>query len=428
LTTDYRLTSVDPLAGTGSTSQTFDDNGNLLDDGVYTYTYDGANRLTVVSNQSSVVSYRYNGLGDRLQQTVNGQTTTFTMDLASDLTQVLDDGTNAYLYGNGRIAQVNAANTEYFLGDALGSVRQMTDANSVVSLAQNYNPYGVITQTSGTASTSYGFTGEQQSDGMVYLRSRFYGPSISRFLTRDTWDGDENMPMSYNKWAYVYGNPVNKTDPSGNEPIFNGYAEGWSTMASLLVFILDIRGEEIVYDFATLERASFSYHGVGYLDGSEETKGKGLCANLSAGWSLSTYVTGISGFINSPDHNIQKDYAGDSSSLYLTGDLPIFGVAGFTNSGVLSSTAWVNTWVPNLAVQSISYNVGVNAGDFLDAVPAEVGIYHSVYVMTSRVKKYNDKEAMIEDINSGDNSPFVGGLAPWHVLRAVRQLVLFLSQ
>jgi hypothetical protein len=42
-----------------------------------------------------------------------------------------------------------------------------------------------------------------------------YSPSIGRFLTRDTWQGDYNRPMSLNKWNYVEGNPVNRTDPSG---------------------------------------------------------------------------------------------------------------------------------------------------------------------------------------------------------------------
>ncbi len=54
-------------------------------------------------------------------------TTNYTLDLAAGLTQVVDDGTNTYLYGNGRIAQVDST-TEYFLGDALGSVRQLADS------------------------------------------------------------------------------------------------------------------------------------------------------------------------------------------------------------------------------------------------------------------------------------------------------------
>ena len=41
------------------------------------------------------------------------------MDLNIDLIQALSDGTNTYLYGLERIAQVNAE-AEYFLGDALG--------------------------------------------------------------------------------------------------------------------------------------------------------------------------------------------------------------------------------------------------------------------------------------------------------------------
>jgi len=193
---------------------------------VNTYTYDGANRLTTVHGQpalngseGSVVSYRYNGLGDRLQQTVNGQTTTFTMDLASGLTQVLDDGANTYLYGNGRIAQVNGSSAQYFLADALGSVRQMTNASGVVVMAKAYDPYGVNTQTlafSGVQ-TRYGYTGEQSdSTGMVYLRSRYYAPGMGRFISRDTWGGDDQQPMSYNYWNYTDGNPINRMDPFGS--------------------------------------------------------------------------------------------------------------------------------------------------------------------------------------------------------------------
>jgi YD repeat-containing protein len=80
----------------------------LLNDGVNTYTYDSANRLISFTNATTTVTYRYNGLNDRLQETVNGITTTFTMDLNTGLTQALSDGTNHYIYGLGRIAQVNS--------------------------------------------------------------------------------------------------------------------------------------------------------------------------------------------------------------------------------------------------------------------------------------------------------------------------------
>ncbi|HSO14133.1 MAG TPA: RHS repeat-associated core domain-containing protein, partial [Anaerolineales bacterium] len=150
--------------------------------------------------------------------------------LSAGLTQALSDGTNTCVYGVGRIAQVNTG-TEYFpstgsgqrLSDALGSVRQLTDASGAITYTRAYDSYGVVTHAYGTSQTSYGYTGEFTSNEMVYLRARHYAPSMGRFLTRDTWEGDVNLPMSFTMWNYVQSNPVNYTDPSGHS--WCGYEE-----------------------------------------------------------------------------------------------------------------------------------------------------------------------------------------------------------
>lgn len=108
---------------------------------------------------------------------------------------------------------------DYFLTDALGSVRQLTDAQGQVTLANAYEPYGVLAQSAGSAQTSYGFTGEfTDPSGLVYLRARYYAPQEGRFTSKDTWGGNTHSPLSFNRWAYVYGNPINYTDPSGHDP------------------------------------------------------------------------------------------------------------------------------------------------------------------------------------------------------------------
>jgi RHS repeat-associated protein len=191
---------------------TYDDNGNLLSDGVNTYVYDSANRLTTVNGPSSS-TYTYNGLGDRLSQDgVN-----YTLDLNSDLTQVLSDGTTSYTYGLGRISQQQSGNTsEYFFGDALGSVRQLVNNAGEVTLANSYDPYGNVVQSSGNGRSTYGYTGETaDANGLIYLRARYYNPMDGRFVSRDTWDGDEYQPITYNKWTYANANPVMYVDPSG---------------------------------------------------------------------------------------------------------------------------------------------------------------------------------------------------------------------
>ena len=131
------------------------------------------------------------------------------------LTQVLADSTNTYLYGNGRISQ-HTTQTEYFLGDALGSVRQLADTAGAVTLTQSYSPYGETISSVGSGNSTYQFTGEaRDANGLTYLRARYYNSGDGRFISRDTWNGDYNRPLSLNRWNYVEGNPVNLVDPSG---------------------------------------------------------------------------------------------------------------------------------------------------------------------------------------------------------------------
>jgi hypothetical protein len=82
---------------------------------------ENGNCLIALTQGSDLYGFEYNGLGDRLSQTVNGVTTNYTLDLNSGLTQVLSDGHYDYLYGVTRIAQVTPYLTEYYLTDALGS-------------------------------------------------------------------------------------------------------------------------------------------------------------------------------------------------------------------------------------------------------------------------------------------------------------------
>jgi len=206
-----RMTALDGVA------YSYDANGNLLSDGTNSYAYDSANRLTDFNGTTSY-AYRCNGKSigqfgcesDRVSQTVDGVTTNYVLDQAAPLTQVLSDGTNTYIYGNDRIAQSNGATPEYFLTDGSGSVRQLANNTGEVTLTQNYSPYGEVLNSSGSASTLYAFTGEMEDpSGLLYLRARYYAPADGRFISKDTWAGDYNRPLSLNKWNYTEGDPIN---------------------------------------------------------------------------------------------------------------------------------------------------------------------------------------------------------------------------
>jgi RHS repeat-associated protein len=164
-------------------------------------------------------------LGNRVAQAVSGgDETRYVLDQAAGLVQVLSDGSDTYLYGNERLAQQGSGGKEYFLTDALGSVRQLVDEYKAITLTRSYQPFGEVLTSTGTGSSVYGYTGEMTDSyiKLIYLRSRYYSSDAGRFISKDTWQGDYNLPMSNNKWLFVYDNSINLTDPSGQKPIWWG--------------------------------------------------------------------------------------------------------------------------------------------------------------------------------------------------------------
>ena len=81
-TVSFTTNGMNEYTAVGSTSRTFDDNGNLTDDGTYEFTYDLHNHLIKVelSGTSTVVAeYAYDavGRGRRIGKTVGSDTTRF---------------------------------------------------------------------------------------------------------------------------------------------------------------------------------------------------------------------------------------------------------------------------------------------------------------------------------------------------------------
>ena len=136
------------------------------------------------------------------------------------LSQVLvasDGVTTTYnLFGLDLIHQDDGATTRTLLADGLGSARTEM-AGGAVATVTTYEPFGNPLAQTGTSGTVYGFTGEQHdaATGLVYLRARYYAPSLRVFLSRDPYPGSSGRPATQNGYSYVSNNSVNKTDPSG---------------------------------------------------------------------------------------------------------------------------------------------------------------------------------------------------------------------
>jgi len=102
---------------------------------------------------------------------------------------VFTDGETTYLYGVARLAQENDGNAEYYLGDALGSVRQLTERSGAVTYAASYTPYGEVLSSAGEGESVYGYTGTYCPYGIsVLVRSNlraysFFGSTAFKIYT-----------------------------------------------------------------------------------------------------------------------------------------------------------------------------------------------------------------------------------------------------
>jgi RHS repeat-associated protein len=96
--------------------------------------------------------------------------------------------TNAYLHNGGALATIDGSDDAlYLLGDALGSVRGVTDEAGDLDGTADYAVYGEVRASSGV-STLFRFTGEQHDSetGFTYLRARYANPALGRFVSADT--------------------------------------------------------------------------------------------------------------------------------------------------------------------------------------------------------------------------------------------------
>ncbi len=224
VTTDNRLDTYN-----GNTV-IYDADGNMthgpLNGTMQSYTYDSRNRLTA----AGTTTYTYDAENNRIGVTENSDTTGYVINPNAPLSQVLmktdpDDTVTYYVYGLGLIGEETDGVYLSYHFDLRGSTVALTDMDGSVTDSFQYGIYGEMQRKTGSTATPFLFNGKygiiSDSNGLYYMRARYYSPEIMRFTRQDDLIGNITDPLSLNRHAFVKGTPVLGIDPSGHKDIIS---------------------------------------------------------------------------------------------------------------------------------------------------------------------------------------------------------------
>ena len=164
--------------------------------------------------------------GNRIAKTDTSGTTTYTIDPHGDaLPRVLvrekpDGSLTRYVYGIGLLYEVDESDVaSYYHYDQSGSTIALTDISGALTDRVEYSPYGTITHRTGSTDTPFLYAGQfgvqQEPNGLLHMRARYYSPELRRFINTDPIGFAGGM----NWYAYANNSPLLYVDPDGEHPL-----------------------------------------------------------------------------------------------------------------------------------------------------------------------------------------------------------------
>jgi RHS repeat-associated protein len=194
------------LTNWGGTPLSYDANGNLLNAGPSSYTWNTRDQLVATSDGGA--SFAYDALGRRSTRVISASTDSYLYDgfNASSMSA------NQILNGDGIDEVYTAGASSSLLTDGIGSTLAITDGAGNISGSYTYGPYGNTSHTgSATAPNQYSGRENDGDTNLYYYRARYYSPTLNRFISPDPIGLGGGM----NVYAYADGDPIGEIDPLG---------------------------------------------------------------------------------------------------------------------------------------------------------------------------------------------------------------------
>ena len=211
--------------GNVTTSIYTDNLGNLTNDGTWTYTWKNGRQLATMSKSGTTWNFFYDASGMRTQRSNGSTTYTYTYD-GGKLTQMkMGSSTMRFTYGiNGHPVSLNYDGiVYYYVTNAQGDVVAILNSSGQEVVSYTYDACGNTVKRSGSKADTLGLHNPlryrgyvyDRETGLYYLQSRYYNPTVGRFINADTFVSTGQGILGNNMFAYCNNNPVSRIDISG---------------------------------------------------------------------------------------------------------------------------------------------------------------------------------------------------------------------
>ena len=214
----------DKLTAVNGSTIRYDAIGNPLSDGTWTYTWQNGRQLQKMQKLGVTAEFVYNADGLRVQKTVNGVVTKYTLH-GKNVVHMTSGADELHFFydAQNRPAVVLYNGTAYaYVKNLQGDVIALLDGTGNVVVSYVYDAWGAPIGKSGSMAETLGsvqpfrYRGYvfDEETGLYYLRSRYYNPGWGRFVNADVLIGAGKL-LSHNFFAYCANAPVSFSDKHG---------------------------------------------------------------------------------------------------------------------------------------------------------------------------------------------------------------------
>ena len=217
----------DKLTAVNGNAIRYDAIGNPLSDGTWTYIWQNGRQLQKMQKAGVTAEFVYNADGLRVQKTVNGVATKYTLHGKNIVHMTSGTDELHFFYdAQNRPAVVVYNGTAYaYVKSLQGDIVAILDENGNTVVSYGYDAWGAPLWCTGELAETLGkvqpfrYRGYvfDEETGLYYLRSRYYNVEENRFLSADEGIIVSNKLMTGNMYAYGKNTPICIEDSEGTD-------------------------------------------------------------------------------------------------------------------------------------------------------------------------------------------------------------------